>query len=253
MKLIAFKAEHFRCLFTTEWIPFTELSIFTGENDGGKSSTLYALQIFLDSRSQPQADDYAYLDTSAGANIADSREDEIILQAKFALRDSESALLKSVWDIDSNEIVVRRIFKVASATSPFEIEALSHADNAFATPLDDYTVKELQDVAKRFEISITGATRKQEYVDTIRSWLRSQSKVSAFVKLPDGLVAALPQIQIFSSETALDPEKEIRKTLSTQFQALIDSDRYSGTISQIKKDIEADLNVQLEKLAPFVK
>ena len=47
MKLEAFKVAHFRCLYNTDWIPFSEFSIFTGENDGGKSTTLYALEMFL--------------------------------------------------------------------------------------------------------------------------------------------------------------------------------------------------------------
>jgi len=60
MKLTAFKVEHFRCLFSTDWIPFSDLSIFTGENDGGKSTTLYALEVFLTPKKIPIADDYSY-------------------------------------------------------------------------------------------------------------------------------------------------------------------------------------------------
>lgn len=51
----------------------------------------------------------------------------------------------------------------------------------------------------------------------------------------------------------MDPENEIRRTLTTQFRGLIETDKYSGTISEIKKNIEADLNLGLNKLAPFVK
>jgi predicted ATP-dependent endonuclease of OLD family len=253
MKLLAFKAEHFRCLYHTDWIPFSELSIFTGENDGGKSTTLYALDIFLSPRKAPNTDDYSYVLPTAENPNNNQRETEIILQGKFELNPPEIALLQAVWGIAPSIMEVKRIITTDSPNSTYMLLAETHNDDAFKQPLDDYTIPQLKEISTRFSINLGSAKLKQDIVDTIRAWLNGQPKVATEVKLPDSLISCLPEIQIFSSESALDPENEIRRTLNTQFRALIETDKYSGTITQIKKDIETDLNSGLDKLAPFVK
>ena len=253
MKLVAFKAEHFRCLYSTDWIPFSELSIFTGENDGGKSTTLFALEVFLSPKKSPLPDDFSYTALLAGNPCDNTRETAITLWAKFELQDSESAILNAVWGGDEKTIEVKRIFQASTPSSPYLFIAQTYDDNAFKQPLDDYTVPKLKEIAEIFSINLGTAKLKQEIIDVIRTWLALQPNKSSEVKLPDGLVNCLPEIQIFSSETALDPESEIRRTLTTQFRSLLETEKYSGTISQIKKDVETDLNAGLDKLAPFVK
>ena len=253
MKLIAFRAEHFRCLYHTDWIPFSELSIFTGENDGGKSTTLYALEVFLSLRKTPNADDFSYATITPENPNGNLHETEIILQGKFELNPPEIALLQAVWGITNPIIEVKRTIKADMSPSPYMLFAEAYNDDSFKQPLDDYTIPQLKEIATSVSINLGAAKLKQEIVDAIRAWVNGQPKVVAEVKLPDSLIACLPEIQIFSSESALDPENEIRRTLNTQFKSLIDTEKYSGTISQIKKDIETDLNLGLDKLAPYVK
>jgi putative ATP-dependent endonuclease of OLD family len=253
MKFIAFKAEHFRCLYFTDWIPLSELSIFTGENDGGKSTTLYALEVFLSSKKAPNIDDFSYATIAIENLNGNLHEEEIILRGRFELNSSEIPLLKAVWGITTSTIEIKRTIRTDSPTSPYMLLAQAVDDDAFKRPLGDYTVAQLKEIATRFSINIGAAKVKQEISDAIQAWVNGQPKVVAEVKLPDSLVACLPEIQIFSSESALDPENEIRRTLSTQFKSLIETEEYSGTIHQIKKDIEADLNLGLDKLSPYVK
>jgi len=253
MKLIAFKVEHFRCLYDSDWIPFSELSIFTGENDGGKSTTLCSLDIFLSSKRIPNEDDYSYTTISPDNPNVNLRETEIILLGKFELNPKEIAFLQDVWGINNPIIEVKRVYKVNSPISPYILFANTYDDDCFKQPLDNYTIPQLKEIATRFTIELGAAKLKQEIIDLIRAWVNGQPKILAEVKLPDSLVDCLPEIQIFSSESALDPENEIRRTLSTQFKSLIETEKYSGTITKIKKDIEADLNSGLDKLAPYVK
>jgi predicted ATP-dependent endonuclease of OLD family len=253
LKLLAFKVEHLRCLFNIDWVPFSDLSIFTGENEGGKSTTLYALEIFLSQRKSPLPDDFSYAAFNAGNPSDNTRETEITMSAVLELQDSERAMLHAVWGVDDNKIEVKRTFQSSTPLTPYLFIAQAYDDEAFKQPLDDYTIPQLKEIAIKFSINLGAAKLKQEIVDAIRTWLTAQPKRSSEVKLPDGLVNCLPEIQIFSSETALDPESEIRRTLSTQFRNLIETEKYSGTISKIKKDVEADLNAGLDKLAPYVK
>lgn len=253
MKLIRFKAEHFRCLYHTDWIPFSELSIFTGENDGGKSTTLYALEFFLSPRKAPTIDDYSYATVSPENPNSNLRETEILLQGKFELNSSEISLLQTVWGVTNHIIEIKRTIKIDEQTSPYMFLAETYDDEAFKQPLENYTVDQLREIATRFSIDLDAARLKQEVIDAIRVWLNRQPKITTEVQLPDNLISCLPEIQIYSSESALDPENEIRRTLNTQFKSLLETDKYSETISQIKNHIESDLNSGLDKLAPYVK
>ncbi|HUI88356.1 MAG TPA: AAA family ATPase [Anaerolineales bacterium] len=253
MKLTAFKGEHFRCLFSTDWIPFSSLSIFTGENDGGKSTTLRALEIFLNPKITPLADDYSYCLLTPENQNPTAREDQIKLSGRFELGDSECAIIKQIWGVDDRTIEVYRVYQAGNPPSPYMFIAQTYDDAAFKKPLEDYTVPELKEIAQKFAINLGAVKNKQPIVDIIRAWVATQPKKPDEVILPDGLIACLPEILIFSSESALDPEKEIQRTLSIQFRSLIETEKYSGTISQIKTEVEADLNAELGKLAPFVK
>ncbi len=187
MKFIAFKAEHFRCLYSTDWIPLSELSIFTGENDGGKSTTLSALEVFLSPKKAPHVDDFSYT-TIALENPNDHlHETEIILRGKFELNSSEIVLLQAVWGITNPLIEIKRTISVDTPTSPYMLLAETFDDDAFKKPLDDYKISELKDIATRFSINLGVAKVKQEIVDAIQAWVNGQPKVVAEVKLPDSL------------------------------------------------------------------
>ncbi|MBE3142239.1 MAG: AAA family ATPase, partial [Thermoplasmata archaeon] len=214
MILLAFKVEHFRCLHSTDWIPFSGLSIFTGENDGGKSTTLYALEVFLNPRKNPLPDDFSYITFTAGSPGENKRETTITLWAKFELQEPESLILKAVWGFDGKIVEVKRIFQVDVPSPSYLFIAQAYDDDAFKRPLDDYTILQLKEIAEKFSINLGIAKLKQEIISAIRNWLATQPQKPSEVKLPDDLVACLPEIQVFSSESALDPENEIRRTLS---------------------------------------
>ncbi len=252
MKLRAFKVKNFRCLYSTEWIPLSDLSIFTGENDGGKSTSLQVFDVFLSPKKTPVFDDYSYSINRVGEIGSNGREEEITVYGKFELRDSESSLLNALWGIEDKIVEVKRSFHINGGPSPYLFSAKTHSDEAFRRPLDDYTVAELKGIADRLSISLTGLTRKQDIIDAVRRWQRSQPQIDSEVEFPKSLIECLPEFRIFSSESALDPESEIKKTLITQFRSLVSNDKYSGPISQITEEIKGELNTELEKLTPFV-
>ena len=252
MELTAFRVSNYRSLVDNDWITLSNLSIFTGENDGGKTATLNVLEIFLDPKGIPHPDDYSKAvnldqqDTTATAST-------ITIRARFHLGENELAILSAIWAVGEENIEVKRVFQLENPSPPYLFLAETYDDFRFKKPLDDNTIAELKKIAEDFSINIVGISLKQDYVDAIRDWLREQPKVSSEVELPEGLVKQIPSIQIFSSETALDPEYEIRRTLTTQFRELLTSEKYTGTISKIETDIEKDLNSSLEQLGPIVK
>lgn len=252
MELTGFQAVNFRSLVDNGWIELSDLSIFTGENDGGKTATLDALEIFLNPKGAPTLDDYWTSGTSAQMDTTPDLP-PITLQARFHLRDNERAILSAIWGLDEESIEILRVFTYGEPPPSYLLRAETYNDERFRKPLDDCTIPELKTLAESLGIDILGANLKQEHVDRIREWLREQPLIETEVELPDGLVKQLPEFQLFSSESALNPESEIKRILTTQFRELISSDKYTGPISEIENDIEEDLNLSLTHLGPIVK
>ncbi len=253
MNLLSFKIKHFRCLFDVQFIPFKDLTIFTGENDGGKSTTLLALEIFLDPRKKPNTDDYSYTLSAAALGENMEQEMDIEMSAEFALLPAETALLELAWNIGEANITISRFFKLGEVTSAYLISAQRFNDNFFQKSLSDYTIAILQENAQRLGIDLRARRGKQEIIDAINEWHELQPKVSAHVELPRSLVERLPIIQIFSSETALDPQMEITRVLQSRFSDLLNKEEHIKKISEITTVVEEDLNREVEELLPFVK
>ena len=253
MKLTKFKIKNYRCLRQTDWIPLSQLTICTGENDGGKSSTIYALELFLTKNKMPTSDDFSFLPGDRESGETSQPETEIICEGIFDLNDSELDKLKASLQYEKSSVHIRRIFRISESTAPYEIYCSTHSDSTFHGRWPSYTIPELTEICTRFKIPVQGRATKPQLIDIIKTWLESQPKIDTFVEFSADLVQRLPTIEIFSSETALEPEREIRKVLTAQFQELLSDEKYSGRISDIEQEIKGDLNKALEQLGPFVK
>ena len=86
MQLLAFRVQHFRCLYDTDWIPFFDLTLFTGENDGGKSTTLAALCLFLDPRAAPTNEDFSFAAAGASEGTRESTMEMRALDFDFQMQ-----------------------------------------------------------------------------------------------------------------------------------------------------------------------
>ena len=252
MILEQFRLEHFRCLYSTEWIPLNRLSILTGENDGGKSSTLNAIELFLNPKSSPTIDDFAYrLDERTDDYVP--HEDEIHLFARFDITDEEAQLLQKVGEIRGRQIDVCRIYKSDGSQTDYSFNCDVVDNPFFVKPLGEYTIDELKQFANDTGIELKASRAKDDVISQIRSWMEDKPKTQKEVKVPIEVISRFPEFRVFSSETALDPQNEIKRTLMTYFKQIIDSDKYSGQISSITANVESDLNAEVEKLEPFIK
>lgn len=249
MKLTAFRVNHFKCLYETDWIPFFELTFFTGENDGGKSSTLEALSIFLDSRSAPSVDDFSFCDPQGST---DQRFDAIGMTGRFLVNAKEVKLLESIFGYAQEQIEIIRTFAREGGPSPFQIAVDVHPDPQFHKDLNTYTVAMLDVLVKQYGVDVPKGAKKADIVNAVREWLSVQKKEPAIVDLPAEVVGCLPEMDIFSSESALKPEEEIRKALTRQFRLLIEADKYRGRLSEISQDIKVDMDDEISQLTPFI-
>lgn len=248
MKLTRFKVDHFRSLYQTDWITFSELSILTGQNDGGKSATLDALAIFLDPQRKPLENDY-----SLSAGSSDEKEGEITFTSMMEITEEEKSVLTADWLLEGHEFSIFKTYSLVSDDSPYQLIAQAPSDPFFHKPLRSYTAEELRQKASEIGIEFTPRDLKSDLITAFNDWSNAQTKESVPVTLSREFLNYFPMFQVFSSETSLDPEIEIRKSLLAQYRRLLESADYSGDLGNLQAKIEHDLNEDIKRLTPFVK
>ena len=246
MNVTHFRAQHFRCLYETGWIPIHDLTVLIGENDGGKTATIDALEILLGDK-EPDREDFSFIPGSH-----DRSEEEMVLEAKLALDSHDLWELEEICGYSLDSMVLLREFKVDSA-SPLKYRTMVHPDDRLQADLNGYTLETLRAIAKEHGIDLSGAQRKSEVIDAFESWLASQPLVEGTRQLPRDATRLLPQIQVFSSADALDPQREVEVVLRAAFSAEIVSETYAGTLGEITSKMEGTLNERVARLAPVIR
>ena len=240
-----FRAKHFRCLYDTNWIPIHDLTVLIGENDGGKTATIDALEILLTGKS-PDPEDFSF-----GPESQQKREQEMVLEAKFTLEANDIAVLQDLCRYSSDQLVIRRDFRPDFA-GPWKYRTMVHSDERLCVDLAGCKVDTLREIAEEHGIDLRGLRLKGEIVNGIETWLASQPLVEGYRELPRAARELLPQIQVFRSAAALDPQREVETVLRTVFIAEIGSDTYQGSLTEISAQIEATLNEHVARLTPVV-
>jgi predicted ATP-dependent endonuclease of OLD family len=73
------------------------------------------------------------------------------------------------------------------------------------------------------------------------------------VDLPKQLMERLPTIELFSSESAEQPEETVHNMLKSQFKLLIKSGQFAGKLDSIEKDINAELSKHAQQYVKAIK
>jgi len=242
LKLIKFRAEGCRCLEKIDWIPLKDLIILTGPNDGGKTSVLDTIDIFLNRRSFPEDTDFTYVDDINQCN-------EIMIEGIFKLSPSEQERIEYKQD----EIHIRKICRKDDGSAIYLYKTLIHSDTRLHRDLNSISVNELRDLADEFGIDLSDRRSKSIIVSHFREWLKSQPLEEGFLQLSSDIQNILPEIKIFRSSRTLDPENEINSTLRNSFTTRIRGERYSGRLNEIEAEIQAEMRDDLNEFEEILK
>lgn len=244
MRLIRFKASNFRCLNTNSWIELKKtlkLSIFTGQNDGGKTSSLEALRIFLDKKSQVAREDFFKLDGKSCSK-------EIRIEGVFELTPNEQEKLS--WS--NREIEILNI-RSLDGSSKYTYKSLVHSDPLLQRNLLALSSDELKEILDKYKIEVTDRRSKAPMVEAIKAWLPNQQLTEGYLELSSNFFDFFPSILIFKSADALDPGQEVNQTLTNVFTERISDPKYSGRLKTIQNQIEKDMVASLTELKESVR
>jgi len=244
LKLEKFRVEHFRCLEQVGWIPLKKLTIFTGQNNAGKTSALEILSRFLNPKGLPDEDDFTIKDEHVPS------AQEMVIEGVFLLKENERQEL----GLQDHEINIKRTFKKDEANlSPFMFRTFVHADIRFQKDLMQVKNEELLAVADEYAIPIENRRIKESIVKNTRSWIATQPQQEGWLQLPAKMYQNLPEIKVFESADALDPQNEINSTLKNSFATRIKTETYSGKLDELSTQIEGEMRSDLDKFFPILK
>jgi len=240
MKLEKFRVEGFRSLESVDWIPIRKMIIFTGQNDGGKTSMLESMAHFLNPNSEPDSADYTLI------SVDGKRKDRIITEGVFTINESDKGLL----GIAANTVHIKREFSVSDG--PKYLYRTSVPRDPRLRNLSKMTLDELIRLADAVGVRLTNKRTKGIVSDEMKRWVAQQAHEDGWDDLPSDAEDRLPELRIFASAEALDPEKEINSTLRNSFSTRIKSSEYAGSLVDISRKIESGMKHDLDALLPII-
>lgn len=251
MILEAVKVKGFRCLRELDWVPLHNITILTGGNDTGKSSFIDAVNLLFSDRSRVSEQDFSRFGTDQAGEIV--IEGRLRFSAKEIEKLDQAASNVADFMID-NCLHVRKVFTKDGHQS-LEAKKMVCADTRVEQILAQPRGFKAQDVinlCSELGIDISDCRNQDQRLEKLRQWRSEGTLVEGWVPVPGFLTPFLPFVQLFSSESALDPESEINKHLRSFFPELLREGKYAGRLASIQKEIQADLDAEVKKIVPII-
>lgn len=252
MILEAIKVRGFRSLRDLEWVPLHNITILTGGNDTGKSSFIEAMGILLNDRIRVSEQDFS--------RFGIEQAEEIVVEGRIRLSAEEIEKLKEIESsaadliIDNNYLYIRKIIS-KDGSSRFDVKKMVCEDTRVEQMLAQpraFRAQELINICEELGIDISDCRNQDQRLEKLKQWRSEQNLIEGWVTVPSFLRHFIPLIELFSSESALDPENEINKYLKSFFPELLHNEKYAGRLSEIQSEIQKDLDTEVAKIVPVI-
>ena len=241
MRLVKFKVSGFRSLREISWIPINKLTVFTGQNDGGKTSLLEALTIFLNPKREPEPADYS---SDASGNTVTT----ITMEGAFQLNEDEISRLST----QKQTLTIKRSYSPTERIG-YSYEARVHPDSRLQQDLSATRNDELLALAEGYHVQLSNRRQKESIVRELSAWLQTQELTDGWQILAETMTKGFPQLKVFQSADALDPESQLNATLRESFVTRIKTESYSGTLNSLTNQIEREMQTDIEEFVPILR
>lgn len=216
---------NYRCLRDAV-IPFTrEITVLTGQNDAGKTSTLDALESLLGVKP------LAATDRSSGL----PETEPVVVEGEFVVSGSSQPLLfRSVLDDRGN----RR-----------EIKAIAHRE--FPMEPDDMSLPDLRAAIQRLGIPSPGGASKAPYVQAANTWIDGRPR-DEFRELWRTAVkeelSLLPSLTRFDEAHVEEPIAHAQALLVRAARSVLGQEGYTSKLDELQQTLAADILPTLDEI-----
>lgn len=242
MKLLQFKSEGFRSL---KQIPFVKISsnnltIITGQNDGGKTSLIDALGFFTEKNKTPPSRDF--FTNNQISSIA------VVFSGIFILSEEE----KEKIDHYSKYCHIRKTC-YRTGHSEYSYKTMIFPGDERFSKLSKLKIVELRALLDQYNIPCRNRSTTRIILEDIKSWLSTKTLVSSFASAPSQLIDMLPEVIKFSSSDVFNPKNEVLTTLKASFRRRIQEPKYVQSFASIQEEITTEMKTDLDAFENILK
>lgn len=225
-----FRLRNFRCFEDTGWQDLSQFTVLIGQNDGGKSSVLAAIEGVLTAANFEDGDHRVTGTPNAETEL--QREHEMIIELRVG-----APLLEGT---------IRVTRKIGEGTV-YEIEAEMVAEHELRVEISSLTVDKLKEISAIFGISVSG-TNKSAYVAAVEEYKASRPMVQGTRTLPAAEIRSAYLVTSYGdSAAATDPKSEIIKFARNHYEMSC-KEKFREKTKAHRDEVQVELDKQLQEL-----
>lgn len=203
-------------------------TVFTGQNDGGKTATLDAIQLLL----EPEPID----DEDVSHWVAP--ENEIEVKGIFVPITPES----------NEKFSVRAL--ATSGTRPVR-ESLDHVHKEFGAHPEELALKDLRAKFAELDIPSPGGREKEPFVVAAQEWIEErpvEELEQSWRPISAEDVARLPRLTRFASVEAPSPTAHIQGVVGREARRLLGEEPYAARLQELSEGLESAIDPSLDRI-----
>lgn len=248
MQICDIRVEGFRSLVDVLPIPIKSQTIVTGQNDGGKTALLDALDFLISGKSISEHD-LSYLGSTepgdgGGAEVV--RVAEVRVTGTFQLSEDERVTLQL-----PERIEIRRRYAPNEVAS-LEVKMLVCEDEELRD-LDSAKVATLKEIAENRGLQPIGrANAKDSWLAPLRELASQMPKKDEWVACPSDVASSMPVLVHFKGDAVQAPEVVVQNILNSKLREYSKSEETKKKLSELQEHLADSLAVDIDRIRRHV-
>ncbi|MER5412575.1 AAA family ATPase [Streptomyces virginiae] len=239
--------EGLRSLVSVPHIPVKSQTVVTGQNDGGKSTLLDALDFLISGKPLSEHDISHLADSDLGDEDSElPRANQVSVTGIFQLRETEM----TDFGLPQN-VQIRRIY-TPGAVSRLEIKR-QVCEDADLRNLAQARVTTLKEIAAKYGVEPVGrANAAKSWTDPLEEIEKTLPRVEEWVNLPDEVTAAMPTIVYFRGDSVQSPEVVLQNILNPKLKDYSKSEASKKKIEELEGHFTQALASDIAQISQHV-
>ncbi|MFH0178295.1 ATP-dependent endonuclease [Streptomyces cacaoi] len=248
MQICDVRVEGFRSLVDLPSIPIESQTVVTGQNDGGKTALLDALDFLLSGKELTEYD-LSYVgasDLGDEGTVDVARAPQVVVTGTFHLSGEEREGFQL-----SERVEIRRRYAPNHSVS-LEVKMLVCEDEDLRD-LDSVKVATLKEIAEARGIQPAGrANVKESWISPLRELASKMRKKEEWVNCPADVAASLPVLVHFKGDAVQAPEVVVQNILNSKLREYSKSEEAKKKISELEDHLADSLAADIDQIRQHV-
>ncbi|MGW4595359.1 AAA family ATPase [Streptomyces sp. NPDC004457] len=251
MQICSVSVEGFRCLAKIDGIPVLSQTVLTGQNEGGKTALLDALNFLLHGTALSK-NDLTYVGTGdpqelAGEAVApQARVPQTVVTGEFTLNAAEQLRLGL-----PEQVRIRRRFRPEAGT--FLEVRRRVCKNPELRDLAAVKLAGLKELAAAHGVEPVGqGNARNSWEQPLRELAQEMEQVDAWVPADSEVAAALPTMVYFRGDSVQAPEAVIQSLLNSRLREYTRADEVAKRVTDLEDYLAESLKEDIDSIRSHI-